>query len=167
MTQYTDQYWMHKALKLAEEGASQGEVPVGAVVVLENQLIGQGWNQPVLSGDPTAHAEVIALRDAARSVANYRLLNTTLYVTIEPCTMCAGALVHARVKRLVYGALEPKAGVVVSNLSLFDKGFFNHSIDVQGGVMAEESSALMSNFFKQRRLLKKERLVQSDKTAKY
>lgn len=146
---------MAQALKLAEHAASAGEVPVGAIVVSEGKIIGEGWNQPIGSSDPCAHAEIVALRQAAKNIGNYRLSGATLYVTLEPCTMCAGALVHARIERLVYGACEPKSGVIESNTPLLDAPYFNHSIDCQGGVLADQCSALMSDFFQQRREIKK------------
>jgi len=156
MTSTDDQYYMQKALLLAEKAAALGEVPVGAVVVLNEQLIGEGWNQPISSNDPTAHAEVVALRDAATRLCNYRLPDATLYVTIEPCTMCAGALVHARIERVVYGALEPKSGVAESNGCLFEHEHFNHRVAVTGGVLAQQCSQLISDFFQSRRLQKKQ-----------
>jgi tRNA(adenine34) deaminase len=151
-----DQRWMRRALELAETAASLGEVPVGAVVVRNEEVIGEGWNQPISSNDPCAHAEVIALRDAASRIENYRLVDSTLYVTIEPCTMCAGALIHARIARLVYGATEPKSGVVHSNDCLLEKDYLNHKIDVSAGLMAEQSSQLISAFFRRRRAEKKQ-----------
>ena len=150
-----DEYFMRQALVQAEKAAAQDEVPVGAVVVVEGEIIGRGWNRPISSHDPCAHAEIVALRDAAGSLQNYRLINATLYVTIEPCTMCAGALVHARVSRIVYGATEPKSGVVESNPCVFDADYFNHQVAYSGGVLADECSLLISNFFKRRRLEKK------------
>jgi tRNA(adenine34) deaminase len=152
---FDDQFYMHKALELAEIAAAQGEVPVGAVVVLDGEIIGQGWNQPIGTRDPTAHAEIIALRNAAQNLANYRLPGASLYVTIEPCTMCAGAMVHARIQRLVYGALEPKSGVAESNGCVFSGGHLNHRLEVVGGVLSERCSEQMSAFFKRRRLLGK------------
>lgn len=151
MTIDIDCFYMQQALALAEQAAFHNEVPVGAVVVVDNKVVGRGWNQPIGTHDPTAHAEVNALRDAASHLNNYRLPNATLYVTIEPCTMCAGALVHARIKRLVYGAVEPKAGVVESNGAIFQADYFNHQLEVTAGVLGEECSALMSSFFKLRR----------------
>jgi tRNA(adenine34) deaminase len=142
---------MTKALALAQQAATVGEVPVGAVLVLNEELIGQGSNQPISSNDPTAHAEIIALRNAAQSLGNYRLPETTLYVTIEPCAMCIGALIHARVKRLVFGALEPKAGAVCSCLHLLDGTYFNHAIEYRQGVMAARCGQLLGDFFQQRR----------------
>lgn len=147
-----DAYWMRKALELAQQGAAAGEVPVGAVVVLGTEAIGEGYNQPLSSADPTAHAEIVALRQAASHLHNYRIPETTLYVTIEPCVMCTGALIHARVARLVFGALEPRAGAVCSHFQLLDtSGVFNHRIDYQGGVLATECSRLISAFFQSRR----------------
>lgn len=146
-----DLTFMQRALELARAGAALGEVPVGAVLVQAGVIVGEGFNQPISSQDPTAHAEVVALRDAARRLGNYRLPGTTLYVTIEPCTMCLGALMHARVARVVYGATEPKAGAVVSALRLGEAAHFNHAIAWQGGVLADEVAELMSGFFKARR----------------
>ena len=146
-----DERWMAEALALAADAAEQGEVPVGALVVLENKVIGRGWNQPVGSHDPTAHAEVVALRDAARRLGNYRLSGATLYVTIEPCTMCFGAMMHARVARLVYGATEPRAGTCVSQLRLPEQTFYNHRIDVTGDVLAAQSATLLRAFFARKR----------------
>ncbi|ARN75335.1 tRNA adenosine(34) deaminase TadA [Oceanicoccus sagamiensis] len=151
----TDQDYMQRALELAGVAAQHGEVPVGAVVVLNERIVGEGWNQPILSNDPTAHAEVVALRNAAIALANYRLNEAILYVTIEPCTMCAGALIHSRIAKVVYGATEPKSGVAQSNGCLFDEGHFNHRVAVQGGVMAEQCAGIMSDFFASRRLQKK------------
>lgn len=151
----TDIKWMTCALALAEKAAKAGEVPVGAVVVLDDQVIGEGWNQPISGHDPTAHAEIMALRDAADRVQNYRLVGATLYVTIEPCTMCAGAIVHSRIGRVVFGATEPKAGAVISNGQLFEQNWLNHWPEYQGGVLADQCSARISAFFKQRRAEKK------------
>lgn len=148
---------MLQALELARQAALQGEVPVGAVVVYQDEIIGRGWNQPISDHDPTAHAEIIALRDAARHMGNYRLAGASLYVTIEPCTMCAGAIIHARIDRLIYGATEPKSGVAESNGCLFDAHHFNHSVDVSGGVLAQQCSEEISQFFQQRRLARKAR----------
>lgn len=146
-----DELFMRRAITLAQKAALLGEVPVGAVVVQNGEVIGEGYNQPISGCDPTAHAEIIALRDAARKIGNYRLPNSTLYVTIEPCTMCAGALVHARVARVVYGTTEPKSGVAKSNLALFDAPHFNHRVCCEGGVLQEECSMMMSDFFRSRR----------------
>jgi tRNA(adenine34) deaminase len=143
--------WMQRALALADRAANEGEVPVGAVVVRDGVLLGEGWNQMIAAQDPTAHAEIVALRDAARVVGNYRLPEATLYVTLEPCAMCAGALVHARVAQLVFGAQEPRAGVVCSNGALLDAPWFNHRVNWQGGVLAVESAARLQAFFQARR----------------
>ena len=146
-----DEYWMRLALEQAQLAAARGEVPVGAVLVRNDELIGSGFNQPISACDPTAHAEVVALRAAAIAAANYRLPDTTLYVTIEPCTMCSGALVHARVRRVVFGAPEPRAGAVVSAARVFDGTQFNHRVDYEGGVLAEECAEVMQRFFRERR----------------
>ena len=142
---------MHRALAQARAAGEAGEVPVGAVLVRGDEVLAEAPNACVTSHDPTAHAEVVTLRAAAHRVANYRLPGTTLYVTVEPCTMCAGAVVHARVQRLVYGAPEPKAGAVVSTAGVLDNPALNHLVAVQGGVLAEEAAQLMQEFFKQRR----------------
>lgn len=146
-----DETWMRDALALAEQGAAEGEVPVGALVVRDGRVLGRGWNRPISAHDPTAHAEVMALRDAARNEANYRLPGATLYVTIEPCTMCFGALMHARITRLVFGATEPRAGACVSQLRLPEQTFYNHRIEVTGGVLAEDSANLLRAFFRHKR----------------
>lgn len=145
------EYWMRKALVLAEQAASENEVPVGAILVQDNEIIGTGFNQVIHTCDPTAHAEIVALRNAAQFRKNYRLPDTSLYVTIEPCTMCLGAMIHARVDYLVFGAREPRSGVVVSQASLLDTQQFNHKMDFAEGVLAQESSALLQKFFKERR----------------
>ncbi|TNF36211.1 MAG: tRNA adenosine(34) deaminase TadA [Gammaproteobacteria bacterium] len=146
-----DEHWMREALRCARRAYELGEVPVGAVLVRDDALLGEGWNCPISTHDPTAHAEVMAMRHAANASANYRLPDTTLYVTIEPCTMCAGAMVHARVKRVVFGALEPKAGVMSSQARLLESPWFNHAVQVEGGVLEADCRALMQDFFRQRR----------------
>jgi len=143
--------WMARALALADRAAQAGEVPVGAVVVRGETLLGEGWNCVISARDPSSHAEIVALRNAAARVGNYRLPGTTLYVTLEPCTMCAGAMVHARVERLVFGAREPRAGVVCSTCALLDESRFNHRVVWQEGVLAEESGRLLHAFFQARR----------------
>ena len=148
----SDEAFMREALGLAAEAEAAGEVPVGAVVVREGVVIGRGRNQPIATSDPTAHAEVVALRDAARNVGNYRLAGSTMYVTVEPCLMCVGALVHARVDRLVYGASEPKAGAVESTQRAHEHPALNHRLTVTGGVLADEAQGLMVRFFAERRL---------------
>jgi tRNA(adenine34) deaminase len=148
---FDDDYWMRQAITLAKEAARNGEVPVGAIVVLDNKVIGEGFNQPISSCDPTAHAEIIALRDAAKKTNNYRLIDACLYVTLEPCTMCAGAMIHSRIKRLIYGASEPKAGVVNAQVNLLEAPYLNHKIEIVAGICSEECSAIMSAFFSKRR----------------
>ncbi|AWM60917.1 tRNA adenosine(34) deaminase TadA [Stutzerimonas stutzeri] len=146
-----DERFMREALTLAAQGAALGEVPVGAVLVQDGKIIGRGFNCPISRHDPSAHAEMVAVRDAAQAVQNYRLPGSTLYVTLEPCSMCAGLIVHSRIQRVVYGATEPKAGVVVSRGQFFDQGFLNHRVLVEGGVLAEECGTVLSEFFRQRR----------------
>lgn len=152
-----DQKWMKQALELAQKAQSLDEVPVGAVLVKGGEVIGEGWNQTISACDPTAHAEVVALRDAAKRLNNYRVIGTTLYVTLEPCAMCVGALVHGRVQRLVYAASEPKSGAVSSQVNLLELHAFNHRIDVRSGVLADSASDLLTSFFKNKRQLKKEK----------
>lgn len=154
MTNETDSldiFWMQRALELARKAQELGEVPIGAVLVRDDQIIGEGFNAPISQQDPTAHAEIMALRDAARRIGNYRLLNTTLYVTIEPCTMCAGALIHARVAQLVYGASEPRSGAAGSIFDILQSSSLNHRVEVRHGVLAEECAELMQAFFRTRR----------------
>ena len=143
--------WMRAALELAQEAADQGEVPVGAVVVREGKIIGRGCNTPITKADPTAHAEINALREAAMTAGNYRLPGATLVVTVEPCTMCAGALLHARIETLVFGAREPRAGAIFSSAKVLDNPGLNHRVTVVEGVLAEQCGALMSSFFRERR----------------
>ena len=143
--------WMRRALALADRAENEGEVPIGAVVVRDGQLLGEGWNCVISYQDPSAHAEIVALRDAAKLEGNYRLPGATLYVTLEPCTMCAGAMIHARIDRLVFAAREPKAGVVCSTCSLLDEPRYNHRVKWQEGVLAEQSSQRLQDFFRSRR----------------
>lgn len=142
---------MRRALELARKGESEGEVPVGAVVVLEDREIGAAWNCPIASSDPTAHAEILALRRAASAVSNYRLCGATLYVTLEPCVMCAGALVHARIARLVFGARDIRFGGVRSKFRLADSELLNHRVEITEGILGAECAALLEEFFRQRR----------------
>lgn len=146
-----DHHWMQYALNLAEKAQAQQEVPVGALLILDNKILGAGWNQPISQNDPTAHAEILALRDAAQKCQNYRLKDTTLYVTLEPCTMCIGALIHARIKRLVFGALDAKSGAVASQFYLLDTQKFNHTIEWEGGCLSDDCGALLKQFFARRR----------------
>ena len=143
--------WMRRALALADRAENEGEVPIGAVVVRDGHLLGEGWNCVISYQDPSAHAEIVALRDAAKLEGNYRLPGATLYVTLEPCTMCAGAMIHARIDRLVFAAREPKAGVVCSTCSLLDEPRYNHRVKWQEGVLAEQSSQRLQDFFRSRR----------------
>lgn len=153
--QKNDTYWMGKALECAQKAYELNEVPVGAIVVVGDEMVAQGWNQPITGCDPTAHAEIIALRCAAKVMQNYRMVGATLYVTIEPCTMCLGAMIHGRINRLVYGAIEPKAGVIESVEDVHTKTYFNHSLEVEGGVLAQECSSIISDFFRMRRSVQK------------
>jgi tRNA(adenine34) deaminase len=143
--------WMSHALALAQQAELQGEVPVGAVIVRDNEILGDGWNQPIISNDPTAHAEITALRAACQHEDNYRLPGATLYVTLEPCLMCAGALIHARIERVVFAATEPKTGAAGSCFDIFNTNELNHRIACHHGVLAEQSSELLRNFFRARR----------------
>ena len=146
-----DLHWMRRALALADQGAAAGEVPVGAVLVRDGEALGAGWNAPVASSDPTAHAEIVALRAAAAAVGNYRLPGSTLYATMEPCPMCAGAIVHARVARLVYAARDDRWGAVESVFQLLDTPRLNHCVECEGGLLAEESAHRLKKFFASRR----------------
>lgn len=149
------QKWMKAALKLADRAAAIGEIPVGALVVLNNEVIGEGWNQSIVNHDPSAHAEMIAIRAAAKRVGNYRVVEADLYVTLEPCPMCAGALVHSRVARVFYGASDYKTGAAGSVMNLLQHANLNHQTDVIGGVLADECADKISSFFKKRRAEKK------------
>ena len=149
MLQYDD--LMRAALDQARAASAAGEVPIGAVVVLDGRIVGKGFNQPISGCDPTAHAEIVALRAAARAVGNYRLTGATLCVTVEPCAMCVGAIVHARIGTLVFGALEPKTGAVQSTMKLLEDPSWNHRLAVVAGVMADECRALVQDFFRDRR----------------
>ena len=134
---YDDSYWMQKALELAQRAEAEDEVPVGAIIVKDNQLIAEGWNRPIQSHDASAHAEMMAIRQAGQALKNYRLVDTTLYVTLEPCSMCVGAMIHARIKRLVFAAYDPKTGAAGSVFDLLQSDQHNHLIDVTGGVLEE------------------------------
>jgi tRNA(adenine34) deaminase len=147
----SDELWMEEALRSAQRALEAGEVPVGAVVVSEGKIVGRGWNRNLTDSDPTAHAEVVALREAGKIVGSHRLTECELFATIEPCAMCAGALVHARVKRLVYGADDPKAGAVRTVLQVLNHPRLNHQMEVQGGVLAGRCADLLQEFFRKRR----------------
>lgn len=146
-----DEHWMAVAQTLACKAYDLNEVPIGAVLVLNDEIIGQGYNQTLQLKDPSAHAEIVAIRAAAKKMDNHRLVGANLYVTIEPCSMCAGALVHARIKRLVYGASEPRAGAVDSTIRVLANPSLNHHVEVLGGVGSKAASELMSNFFRAKR----------------
>jgi tRNA(adenine34) deaminase len=151
MTTDTDLHWMRHALNLAQRAEAAGEVPVGAVLVKNGEIIGEGWNQPIGLHDPSAHAEMIALRAAGTQLQNYRLTDATLYVTLEPCIMCAGAILHARLARVVFGACDPKAGAVSSVYDVLTVPRLNHSLICEGGVLEQECSELLRGFFRSRR----------------
>jgi len=146
-----DEAFMRQALELARRAQDEGEVPVGAVVVLEERVIGEGWNRPISASDPSAHAEIQAMRAAASARKNYRLVGATLYVTLEPCAMCVGAMFHARIRRVVFGAADPKTGAAGSVIDLFSQNKINHHALVQGGVLAAECGLVLSDFFASRR----------------
>ncbi|MFZ0732065.1 MAG: tRNA adenosine(34) deaminase TadA [Candidatus Sulfotelmatobacter sp.] len=151
LTSFSDELWMAEALRCAQRALEVGEVPVGAVVVLDGKIVGRGYNRNLTDSDPTAHAEIVALREAAALLGNHRLGNCELFVTIEPCSMCAGAMVHARIKRLVYGSDDPKTGAVRSVLQVLNHPQLNHQIEVSSGVLAGRSAELLQTFFRNRR----------------
>lgn len=151
MIPHTDEYWMKEALIRALKAKEAGEVPVGAVLVLDNELIGEGWNQPITLHDPTAHAEIEALRQGGTYLNNYRLVNSTLYVTLEPCMMCVGAMVHARIKELVVGALDPKTGAAGSVFDYLSDSRLNHKISFKAGILKDDCAHLLQAFFRERR----------------
>ncbi|MDL9984455.1 tRNA adenosine(34) deaminase TadA [Providencia rettgeri] len=150
-----DEYWMQQAIELALKAQDLGEIPVGAVLVKDNRLIASGWNRSIIDHNPTAHAEIMALQQAGQVLSNYRLLDTTLYVTLEPCIMCAGAMIHSRINRVVYGAKDFKTGACGSYLDIMGQAGLNHYVDVTGGVLEEQCSSMLSAFFKLRRAQKK------------
>jgi len=151
----THEYWMRHALTLAQRAWDEGEVPVGAVLVHNNQVIGEGWNRPIGRHDPTAHAEIMALRQGGLVQQNYRLLDTTLYVTLEPCVMCAGAMVHSRIGRLIFGARDAKTGAAGSLIDVLHHPGMNHRVEIMEGILGEECAGMLSAFFRQRRAEKK------------
>ena len=150
-TTSTDELWMEEAIRAAQRALEMDEVPVGALVVCDGKVVGRGWNRNLADSDPTAHAEIIALREAGKNVGNHRLGDCELFVTIEPCAMCAGAMVHARLKRLVYGADDPKAGAVHSVLQVLNHPGLNHRMEVRGGVLGGKCAELLQEFFRSRR----------------
>jgi tRNA(adenine34) deaminase len=147
----SDELWMEEALRCAQRALEMNEVPVGAIVICGGQIVGRGWNRNISDNDPTAHAEIIALRETGATIGNHRLGDCELFVTIEPCSMCAGAIVHARIKRLVYGSDDPKAGAVHSVMQVVNHPQLNHRLEVRGGVLAGRSAELLQTFFKNRR----------------
>lgn len=149
--QFSDQYWMEKALEYAKEAEKLNEIPVGAVLVKGNELIGAGYNRSITDNDPSAHAEMIAIRKAGKALQNYRLIDCTLYVTLEPCSMCAGLLVHSRIKRLVFGAFDAKTGSAGSIMNLLQEPKLNHQVELTSGVLADKCGETISAFFKRRR----------------
>lgn len=146
-----DEYWMQEAIDLARKAKKIGEVPVGAIIVKDNKIIGRGYNQPISLTDSTAHAEIIAIRDACNFVNNYRLVDSTIYVTLEPCPMCAGAMLYSRIKRLVFGAFDEKTGVVGSVFNMLEDFKWNHKINYTSGILKDECAALLQDFFKAKR----------------
>lgn len=150
-----DEYWMKQALELALKAQEIGEIPVGALLVKDEKLIASGWNRSIIDHNPTAHAEIIALQQAGQVLSNYRLLDTTLYVTLEPCIMCAGAMIHSRIGRVVYGAKDFKTGACGSYMNIMEQAGLNHYMNVTGGILAEQCSSMLSAFFKMRREQKK------------
>jgi tRNA(adenine34) deaminase len=154
MNESDDQYWMQKALELARKAQAEDEVPVGAVIVKDDQLVAEGWNHPIQSHDASAHAEMMAIRYAGQALNNYRLIDTTLYVTLEPCPMCVGAMIHARIRRLVFGAYDPKTGAAGSVFELLQAEQHNHRIEVSGGVLEAECREMLQAFFRHKRQLK-------------
>ncbi|MFT4995326.1 MAG: tRNA(adenine34) deaminase [Paraglaciecola sp.] len=156
MSTKQDELWMQRALLLADKAAEQGEIPVGAILVRDNDVLGEGWNQSITLNDPSAHAEMQAIRQAGMRAANYRLVNTTLYVTLEPCPMCSGLLVHSRIQRLVFGASDLKSGAAGSVMDLVGDQRLNHQLEVVSGVLAEQCADKLSSFFRVRRAEKKQ-----------
>ncbi|WNN43345.1 MULTISPECIES: tRNA adenosine(34) deaminase TadA [Winslowiella] len=155
VTDYNDEFWMRHALTLAQRAWDEGEVPVGAVLVQNNRVIGEGWNRPIGHHDPTAHAEIMALRQGGKVLENYRLIDTTLYVTLEPCVMCAGAIVHSRIGRLVFGARDEKTGAAGSLLDVLGHPGMNHQVEMTEGILAQQCAGMLSDFFRMRREQKK------------
>ena len=147
----TDEDWMRYAIRMAQRAEQQGEVPVGAIIVTQDTCIAEGWNQPIQNHDPSAHAEIMALRTAGQYLQNYRLSDCTAYITLEPCVMCMGALAHARIQRIVFGAFDPKRGAVCHALQLAEADFLNHKMQWQGGVLESECAELLTDFFRARR----------------
>ncbi|MFP9230291.1 tRNA adenosine(34) deaminase TadA [Pectobacterium cacticida] len=163
---HNDEYWMRYALALARRAQDEGEVPVGAVLVLGDEVIGEGWNRPIGHHDPTAHAEIMALRQGGAVLQNYRLLETTLYVTLEPCIMCAGAMIHSRISRLVYGASDEKTGAAGSLVDILRHPGMNHQVAIESGILAGECADMLSTFFRLRREQHKARRAAEKEAAR-
>jgi tRNA(adenine34) deaminase len=147
-----DGYWIQKAMAMAEKAREIGEVPVGAVIVKNNEIISSGYNQVITNNDPTAHAEVQAIRNAGAQLSNYRLVDTRLYVTLEPCMMCVGAIVHARISQIIFGAYDPKTGMAGTKDNCFEKPYHNHQVEIKGGILEKECAHQLTSFFKEKRL---------------
>lgn len=147
-----DDYWMQKAMEMAEKAREIGEVPVGAIIVKDNEIISYGYNKVIMNNDPTAHAEVQAIRNAGSLISNYRLVDTKLYVTLEPCMMCVGAIVHARITKIIFGAYDPKTGMAGTKDNCFEKPYHNHQVEIKGGILEKECAHQLTLFFKQKRL---------------
>lgn len=165
---YSDEYWMDYALSLAKKAEEKGEIPVGAVLILDNQIIGEGWNHSIYQHNPTGHAEIMALKQGGESLMNYRLLEATLYVTLEPCIMCAGAVVHSRIRRIVYGASDYKTGAAGSFIDILRYPGLNHQVEVTAGVLSAQCSQMLSDFFQRRRqeIKAQKRLSDSEASSK-
>jgi tRNA(adenine34) deaminase len=151
MPDYDDEYWMQEAIRMADKAREIGEVPVGAILVKNNEIIGRGYNQVIIKNDPTAHAEVQAIRNAGSQLSNYRLIDTKLYVTLEPCMMCVGAIVHARITQIVFGAYDPKTGMAGTQDNCFEKPYHNHLVKIKGGILEKECAHQLTSFFKRKR----------------
>lgn len=151
MHEQDDIFWMRHALSLAQQAKAQDEVPVGAVLIKDNQILGEGFNCSIQKHDPTSHAEIQAIRQASQNIQNYRLVNTTLYVTLEPCAMCAGAIIHSRIKRIVFGAPDPRTGAAGSVLNVLQNALLNHQVDITQGVLVQECAQILIEFFKLKR----------------
>lgn len=149
--QYSDEYWMQQAIQQAQLAEVQGEVPVGAILVKDDQIIGKGYNLVISNNDPSAHAEIQAIRDACKNIQNYRIIDSTLYVTLEPCMMCVGAIVHARISETIFGAYDPKTGMAGTQDNCFDKPYHNHQVEIQGGVLKEQCAEMLREFFRKKR----------------
>jgi len=154
MLDFDDAYWMQKAIEMAEKAREIGEVPVGAILIKDKEIIATGYNQVIINNDSTAHAEIQAIRNAGSKLSNYRLVDTKLYVTLEPCMMCVGAIVHARISQIIFGAYDPKTGMAGTQDNCFEKPYHNHQVEIKGGILEKECAHQLTSFFKQKRLKK-------------